>query len=173
LPIKTGCAAIWLYIVVRFFHFNDAVGRRIFMTGEQDCIFCRILKDELEASFVYEDEICAAFMDIQPVNRGHLLVVPKRHAPFLADLDAEEGAQIFRVAQSLSAALRKSGVKCEGVNFFLADGEAAMQEVFHVHLHVFPRYKNDGFGLKFAPEYYKQAERAELNEVAEKIRSVL
>src|SRR5215213_4135303 len=104
------------------------------MTDEKDCIFCLILKSKLEASFVYQDDICSAFMDIQPVNAGHLLVIPNRHAPYLADLKAEEGAQIFRVAQTLSAALRKSGVKCEGVNFFLADGEAAMQDVFHVHL---------------------------------------
>jgi histidine triad (HIT) family protein len=91
----------------------------------------------------------------------------------LADLKEEEGAQMFRVAQRLAAALRESGVKCEGVNFFLADGEAAMQEVFHVHLHVFPRYAGDGFGLKFAPTYFQKPERKELNEVAEKIRDVL
>jgi histidine triad (HIT) family protein len=143
------------------------------MTEEKDCIFCQILKGEREASFVYQDEICSAFMDIQPVNTGHLLIIPNRHAPYLAHLKAEEGAQIFRVAQTLSAALRKSGVKCEGINFLLADGEAAMQDVFHVHLHVFPRFAGDGFGLKFAPTYYQQAERKELNEVAEKIKNVL
>jgi histidine triad (HIT) family protein len=56
---------------------------------------------------------------------------------------------------------------CEGVNFFLADGEAAMQEVLHVHLHVFPRFRGDGFGLKFSPEYYtRRPERTQLNEIA-------
>ena len=143
------------------------------MTDGKDCIFCKILAGELEVSLVYRDEVCAAFMDIQPVNCGHLLVVPQRHAAYLADLKEEEGAQIFRVAQRLAAALRQSGVKCEGVNFFLADGEAAMQEVFHVHLHVFPRYDGDGFGLKFPPSYFQKPEREELDAVAEKVKRAL
>lgn len=143
------------------------------MTNEENCVFCKILAGELEASFVYRDAVCSAFLDIQPVNIGHLLVVPNKHAPYLADLEAETGAQIFRVAQRLSAALRKSGVRCEGVNFFLADGEAAMQEVFHVHLHVFPRYAGDGFGLKFAPRYFEKPERNELNNVADKIKNAI
>ncbi len=141
--------------------------------SETDCIFCKLLSGELEASIVHQDECCTSFMDIQPVNAGHLLVVPNRHAAYLADLKEEEGAQMFRVAQRLAAALRASGVKCEGVNFFLADGEAAMQEVFHVHLHVFPRYVGDGFGLVFAPTYSQKPEREELNEVAEKIKNAL
>jgi histidine triad (HIT) family protein len=143
------------------------------MTDGKDCIFCKILTGGSEVSLVYRDEVCAAFMDIQPVNPGHLLVVPNGHAACLADLKEEEGAQIFRVAQRLAAALRQSGVKSEGVNFFLADGEAAMQEVFHVHLHVIPRYDGDGFGLKFAPAYFQKPEREELNEIAGKIRTAL
>ena len=143
------------------------------MIDEQDCVFCKLLKGEMEASFVYQDNLCSAFMDIQPVNAGHVLVIPNRHAPYLADLQADEGGHIFGVAQLLAAAIRKSGVPCEGVNFFLADGEAAMQEVFHVHLHVFPRYAEDGFGLKFAPKYYRKPERGELNRVAEGIRKAI
>ncbi|MFL6228630.1 MAG: HIT family protein [Pyrinomonadaceae bacterium] len=143
------------------------------MPDETDCIFCQILTGKSEASLVYRDEVCAAFLDIQPVNPGHLLVVPQRHAAFLADLNEEEGAQMFRVARRLAAALRQSGVRCEGVNFFLADGEAAMQEVFHVHLHVFPRHAGDGFGLQFPPSYFQKPERKELNEVAAKIKKAL
>ena len=112
-------------------------------------------------------------MDIQPVNPGHLLVIPHRHSAYLADLSEEEGAQMFRVARRLAAALRLSGVKSEGVNLFLADGEAAGQEVFHVHLHVFPRYGGDGFGLKFPRRYFQKPGREELNEAAEKIRRAL
>jgi histidine triad (HIT) family protein len=108
-------------------------------------------------------------MDIQPVNAGHVLVVPNRHSPYIADLKAEEGAQIFRIAQRLSAGLRMSGVSCEGVNFFLADGEAAMKEILYVHLYVFPRYGGDGFGLRFAPAYYQKPERSELNRIAKDI----
>lgn len=143
------------------------------MTNEESCVFCKILTGQLEASFVYHDDVCSAFADVQPVNAGHLLVVPNKHTPYLADLEVETGAQMFRVAQRLSAALRESGVNCEGVNFFLADGEAAMQEVFHVHLHVFPRYTNDGFGLKFAPKYFEKPQRSELNIVAEKIKNAV
>jgi histidine triad (HIT) family protein len=138
-----------------------------------DCTFCKLLSGELEASVVYRDDTCSAFMDIQPVNPGHMLVVPNRHAAYLADLKAEEGAQMFRVAQRLASALRASGVRCEGVNLFLADGEAAMQEVFHAHLHVFPRHRGDGFGLKFPPTYSQKPERKELDVVAEMIRSAL
>ncbi|MDQ3585420.1 MAG: HIT family protein [Acidobacteriota bacterium] len=143
------------------------------MSETSNCIFCKILSGELEVSMVYQDDSCSAFMDIQPVNPGHVLVIPNRHAAYLADLKEEEGAQMFRVAQRLAAALRDSSVRCEGVNFFLADGEAAMQEVFHVHLHVFPRYVGDGFGLKFGSHYSNKPERKELNAVAEKIRTAL
>ncbi len=143
------------------------------MGETSNCIFCKILSGELEVSMVYQDDSCSAFMDIQPVNPGHVLVIPNRHAAYLADLKEEEGAQMFRVAQRLAAALRDSSVRCEGVNFFLADGEAAMQEVFHVHLHVFPRYAGDGFGLKFSSHYSNKPERKELNVVAENIRTAL
>ena len=98
---------------------------------------------------VYQDDCCSAFMDIQPINPGHTLVIPNRHAGRLVDLDEEEGAQMFRVAQRLAAALYKSEVRCEGVDFFLADGAAAGQEVFHIHLHIFPRYVGDGFSVRF------------------------
>jgi histidine triad (HIT) family protein len=131
-----------------------------------DCIFCDILAGTQQSSIVYRDDVCTAFMDIQPVNPGHVLVVPNRHAAFLADLDEETGAHMFRLAQRLAGALRKSGIRCEGVNLFLADGEAAMQEVFHVHLHVFPRFTGDGFGLTFGPEYFHRPERSELDRVA-------
>jgi histidine triad (HIT) family protein len=143
------------------------------MNETDACVVCKLLSGELEVSMVHQDDLCSAFMDIQPVNPGHVLVVPNRHAPSLADLRQEEGAQMFRVAQRLGAALRKSGVKCEGVNFFLADGEAAGQEVFHAHLHVFPRYAGDGFGLVFSPAYSQQSERRELNEIAEKVKDSL
>jgi histidine triad (HIT) family protein len=143
------------------------------VNNNSDCVICQLLSRELEVSLVHEDELCSAFMDIQPVTPGHVLVVPNRHSAYLSELDAEEGAQIFRVGYRLAAALRKSGVKCEGVNFFLADGEAAGQEVFHVHLHVFPRFSGDGFGLKLPPGYADRPERKELDEIAERLRELL
>ncbi len=135
-----------------------------------DCIFCKILAGELPASIVYRDEICTAFMDIQPVNPGHVLVIPKAHATNLSALNPETGGHLFRVGQQIAAALYVSGVPCEGVNFFLADGEPAGQEVFHVHLHVFPRFEGDGFGLKFSAKYGRLPAREELDEVAGKLR---
>ena len=138
-----------------------------------DCIFCDILSNELPSSIVYQDEVCTALMDIQPVNPGHVLVIPNSHVPFLADLDEETGSHLFRVAQRIAQALRRCGVKCEGVNFFLADGEAAMQEIFHVHLHVFPRYREDGFGLIFSESYFSKPARSELDEVAQSLRNAL
>lgn len=138
-----------------------------------DCVFCAILSGEAPASFVWQDEVSAAFMDIQPVTPGHLLVVPLVHAAYLAELDPATGGLLFQVAQRLAAALRRSGLRCEGVNLFLADGEAAGQEVFHVHLHVLPRFSGDGFGLKFGPDYGKMPPRTELDRVAARIRGAL
>ena len=130
-----------------------------------DCLFCLLASHQAEVSVVHEDERTVTFMDIQPVVRGHLLIVPRRHAAYLADLDVEDGAQLFRVGQLAAAALRASELRCEGVNFFLADGEAAGQEVFHVHLHVFPRHAGDGFGLRFSPNYSVRP-RIELEQAA-------
>ena len=141
--------------------------------NQDDCIFCKILSGKLEVSLIYQDDICSALMDIQPINPGHVLVIPNRHAPYLADMDEEEGAQVFRVAQRVAGALRKCGLKCEGVNFFLADGEAAGQEVFHVHLHVFPRYSGDGFGLNLPPDYQDRPPREELDNIAQRIQAAL
>jgi histidine triad (HIT) family protein len=138
-----------------------------------DCIFCNIVSGKLPSSIVYRGRSSSAFMDIQPVNPGHVLVIPNVHATGLADLEEHAGADMFRVAQRVAAALRTSGLKCEGVNLFLADGVAAGQEVFHVHLHVFPRYSADGFGLKFPPSYADKPERRELDAIALQIRNAL
>jgi histidine triad (HIT) family protein len=137
------------------------------------CVFCDILRGETAASFVHRDDRVSAFMDIQPVNPGHVLVIPNAHAVHLSDLDAETGAQIFRVAQRVAAALRRSGIPCEGVNFFLADGEVASQEVFHVHLHVFPRVRGDGFGLQFGDHYFTKPPRSVIEAAARKIREAI
>ena len=140
---------------------------------KDECVICNLLSGALAVSMVYRDNSCSAFMDIQPVNSGHVLVVPNRHTRYLSGLKEEEGAQIFRLAQRVAAALRSGVVRCEGINFFLADGEAAGQEVFHVHLHVFPRYVGDGFRLVLPPTYSDRPVRQELDALAEKIRSTM
>jgi histidine triad (HIT) family protein len=138
-----------------------------------DCVFCNILAGEQPASIVYQDESCTAFMDIQPVNPGHVLVTPNTHASSLADLDPACGGHMFRVAQRIAQALRESEIRCEGVNFFLADGSVAGQDVFHVHLHVIPRFRDDGFGFRFGPEYGKRPPRAQLDNQAAALHGTL
>lgn len=139
-----------------------------------DCIFCKILAGEVPASFVYRDNLIAAFMDIQPVTSGHVLVVPTRHAAFMAEVTAEESEAMMRVAQHVNIALRASSLPCQGVNYFLGDGEAAMQEVLHAHLHVFPRVRGDGFGLRFSPEYYeRRPSREQLDAQAAELKNLL
>ena len=137
------------------------------------CIFCDILAGRAQASFVHRDDRCAAFMDIQPITPGHLLVVPVRHAASLAELDPDTGGHIFRVAQRMAAAVRRSGIRCEGIDLFLADGAAAGQDVFHVHLHVIPRFAGDGFGLRFPPGYGRRPARADVDALAAQIASGL
>ena len=137
------------------------------------CVFCDILAGESPASVVFKDDLCWAFMDIRPINSGHVLVIPTCHAASLAELDEASGAHMFNVARRMAQALRDSGLECEGVNLFLADGAVAGQEVFHVHLHVLPRYAGDGFGVRFGPGYGHRPTRAALDVAADKIRGAL
>lgn len=111
------------------------------------CVFCAIVAGTAPRSVVHEDELTLAFMDIRPITAGHLLVVPKRHATYLAEVPEDTAAALMLAATRCAAALRASTLRTEGINLFLADGAAAGQEVFHTHLHVFPRFGGDGFGL--------------------------
>ncbi len=138
-----------------------------------DSIFAKILAGEAEASFIYRDELVAAFMDIQPVNAGHALVVPVKPAASLTELDDATVAHMMVVAKHIAAAMRKSGFPCEGVNLFLADGEAAGQEVMHAHLHVYPRFTHDGFGFKHDERHFQHMQRAALDETAQRIAAHL
>jgi histidine triad (HIT) family protein len=111
-----------------------------------------------------------AFMDIHPINPGHVLVIPKMHARYLSELEPEIGGYTFKVVMRVSRAVRNSGVKCDGVNIYVADGEAAAQEIPHVHLHVIPRYFGDGLRLRFRPAYGSLPDEKELEKIAERIR---
>ncbi|HKN98606.1 MAG TPA: HIT family protein [Pseudonocardiaceae bacterium] len=133
-----------------------------------DCVFCGIVSGAAPASLVYEDADLLAFLDIRPVTTGHLLVVPKVHASGLADLDGPTGAGMWQLARRLASALRRSSLRCDGVNLFLADGVAAGQEVFHVHLHVIPRFPGDGFAIRAD---WRVRERDELDATAEIVRA--
>ncbi|WP_330464557.1 HIT family protein [Micromonospora zamorensis] len=133
----------------------------------EDCIFCAIVRGEVEASLVHQDDEIVAFMDLHPVTPGHLLVVPRLHAVGLEDLPEDVGGRMWTQAHRLAGALRRSRLQCEGVNMFLADGEAAFQEIFHVHLHVFPRFAGDTFRIDAD---WRRRERVELDAAATAVR---
>lgn len=133
-----------------------------------NCTLCDLVARTIPISVAYEDSTIFAFMDIKPVNYGHVIIIPKKHIVYLAELDEDTGAQLFRVTMKIAQAVRHSGVKCEAVNLFLADGEAAGQEEFHVHMHVIPRYKSDNFTLQI--NYPTRPTREDLDKIAERIR---
>ena len=140
---------------------------------DDNCIFCKILAGEIPSVQVFKDELVTAFMDIQPINQGHVLIIPNTHSQLVSGLDDETTARMFNVACRINSAIRSSDIPSEGINFYLADGEAAAQEVFHSHLHCIPRYKGDGFRLVF-PEHHKNISPPDLLEkAAAKIRKEL
>jgi histidine triad (HIT) family protein len=134
-----------------------------------DCVFCRILQREAPAAFVYEDDEIAAFLDLYPVHAGHTLVVPKRHVTDLLACPGELAARLFAVSSQLARAVVVAA-GADGFNVWTANGRAAGQTVFHLHLHVLPRFRTDAFGLRFPKDYPRQADPAALAEMAERIR---
>jgi histidine triad (HIT) family protein len=133
-----------------------------------DCILCSIIAGESPVSSIHEDDVALALLTIDPINPGHVMVIPKKHFTYLDDMDEDTGMHLMKIALRVQKAIRNSGVHCEGINLVLADGEAAFQDVFHVHLHIFPRFKGDSF--KINADFTVKPSREELDEVAEKIR---
>jgi histidine triad (HIT) family protein len=131
------------------------------------CTFCRVVEASEPGSIVYEDELVVAFLDVMPINRGHTLIVPRRHMAFLSEVQPEEGARMFLVAQKVGQALRKSNVRCEAVNLILNDGAEAGQRVFHTHLHVVPRVLGDSLRRDLNAE---MPTREDLDAVAGELR---
>ena len=143
------------------------------MTGDPSCVFCQIIEGHVQASTVFHDQVVTAFMDINPLTPGHLLVVPNQHIADLRGLDYKTGAHRVDVGRRAAAALRRSGMRCEGINLFLADGAAAGQTVFHLHLHVIPRFHGDGFGIVHGARGRSPASREDLEHQATRIRMAL
>jgi len=134
------------------------------------CVFCEIIRGESPASFTHQDDTVIAFMDVQPITHGHMLVVPRAHAVLMSDVDETAAMRTFRVARRLAAVVRTT-LGAEGVNLFVADGEVAFQDVPHFHVHVIPRYPKDGFGLTFPSTYDKPPARAQLDAIAAAVRA--
>jgi histidine triad (HIT) family protein len=136
------------------------------------CVFCRIVSGRAPASWLFQDDLTAAFLDLFPVNTGHALVVSREHFDDLASCPPDLVARLMTVAQQLATAL-VSGTEADGFNVWVANGRAAGQEVFHVHLHILPRFQGDAFGLRFPKGYPTEAMRPELDELAARIRDRL
>ena len=111
--------------------------------SQYTCVFCDIVADRGPAHLVYSDDDVVAFLDRAPVARGHTLVVPRRHSSGLADLDPSIGTPLLSAAQRIATALKGAEFGADGVNLALNDGRAAMQTVFHTHVHVVPRHSGD------------------------------
>jgi len=134
------------------------------------CIFCQIIKREQPASFIYEDDLVVAFLDVYPINEGHVLITTKRHEEKFCNLTENEVSHLFKVGQKILKAIHVSDIKCEGANLFLSDGPIAGQEVMHSHLHIAPRFEGDGHEVGFShsdPELYP---RNHLDTIANKIK---
>ena len=127
------------------------------------CVFCRIVRSEVPASVVYEDEGVLAFLDIRPANEGHTLVIPKRHYAHIWELPDDEVARIFIAAKKIAEALREA-LGAVGIRIVQLNGRAAGQEIFHVHIHVIPYYAE---GKR--PLGRKATTRTELDRLAERI----
>ena len=131
-----------------------------------DCIFCKIVAGELPATIVRSDERTLAFMDIAPGTRGHCLVIPRAHSADLTEVSPEDLAACAIAAQDLTRRAL-DGLDADGVNLINSCRAAAWQTVFHFHVHVIPRYANDGLVLPWTPT---PADPAELQAVAAALR---
>jgi histidine triad (HIT) family protein len=118
--------------------------------SDPDCIFCKIIAGELPAQIVDQDERTIAFMDVSPATRGHTLVVPRRHARDLLEIEPEDLEATILAAQRLARTVRDR-LGADGVNLLNSCGSAAWQTVFHFHVHVIPRYAGDPLRLPWTP----------------------
>ena len=134
----------------------------------EGCIFCQIAAGHAPASIVYEDDTALAFMDINPVTSGHLLIIPKEHYRNIYDCPPGLAGYLQELGAKLANPVRRA-TGCQGMNYFMANEAVAGQDVWHIHLHLLPRYTEDGFGLRLPPNYPSSAPRATLDAMATRI----
>ncbi|HTY74833.1 MAG TPA: HIT family protein [Candidatus Nanoarchaeia archaeon] len=135
----------------------------------EDCIFCKIVSKQAPSSIVYEDECVLVFMDLRPVSEGHALVIPKQHYVDIFDIPAELLAETHKVTKAIAAAVKKATC-ADGISIVQQNGKAAGQDIFHMHVHVIPRFE----GQKM-PHFDELTvfEREKLDEMAAKIKKEL
>jgi histidine triad (HIT) family protein len=132
------------------------------------CIFCDLIHGAAEVSVCYENALALAFMDIQPVNPGHVLVAPKAHYESLLDLPAPVAAELFAVAARL-APIVSAAAHAEGINLVVSSGAAAGQDVYHFHIHLIPRRRGDGFDVPLPFPGSQVPDRTALDAMAARI----
>lgn len=135
---------------------------------EEHCIFCEIISGAIPAAVVYEDDGTIAFLDMMPVNKGHALVVPKKHSRNIFDASHETLAYLMPVAQKIARAVQK-GTGAEGINIHMNNEPAAGQVVFHIHIHVIPRFHKDGITMWKGRPYLD----GEMQRLASQIKTAL
>ena len=136
------------------------------------CTFCDLIHGAAEVSICYEDATAIAFMDIQPVNTGHVLVVPKEHYESLLDLPPDVGLHLFEVAMQLGPIIRRVA-GTDGMNMIVNSGAAAGQDVFHYHVHLIPRRVGDGFEVPLPFPGSEMPDRQRLDATAARIIAAL
>jgi histidine triad (HIT) family protein len=134
-----------------------------------ECVFCKIVAGEIPCTKVFEDGLCIAFLDIGPISPGHTLLIPKAHYETIHQMPADEAAHLARHIPLLAAAVQKA-VRAEGINVLQNNGACSGQEVFHVHVHLIPRWPEDGLGFRWPA---KQADPEVLKQQADAIRQRL
>jgi len=139
------------------------------MAADANCIFCKIVAGTIPCFKLHEDAATLAFLDINPVNPGHALVIPKAHAPNLFESADGDLAAVMAAVRRVATAVEKT-VKPFGVNLLQANGPGAAQSVFHFHMHIIPRVRDDDLKMNWG---LKPGDKAELAALAERIRSNL
>ena len=109
----------------------------------ENCIFCKIIKKEIESAILYEDNDVISFLDIQPINKGHSLIIPKIHAERVEDIPEDIYLKIHSVGRKILLKIKKNIPGITAFNIHIANGKDAGQDVFHTHLHIIPRNPND------------------------------
>ena len=138
------------------------------MSSDPNCIFCKILRGEMGAGKVHEDQDTLSFMDVMPQSPGHCLIIPKRHAANIHEISADEAAILIRATHRIAQAV-STALKPDGVGLYQFNGSAAGQTVFHVHFHVIPRYTGDELALHAR----NMADKSVLQPFADKIAAAL